>query len=590
MMRKKIAAMMTAVCCLCTAVGVVPVSAANTSPRNYVVTKVVLDEDGSLNSVLVQRFGGDVYKLNEESTFFSVTLPEIPEIGDILNISTPKAVAGGSPYELMFEKAEDVEIINRGPAEELCEKQTLVVTEINRRTYTLESEDGTEFVFENDMQQYSYYTRMGAFDVGDSVEFLTMQGIPVIPAKPRLPFHFEEYLVIDEETGLLAQLTPAGAAEAYASEYPDMDALAAAKYGQSAIRWSNSLFPADDMPHNGDIVRITGLELVKTTFPAQMVYNENMTGEVLGSAEELGEVKPLLLKDRQDSSYTLVDADGMYYYYNERGLQHLEQGILDTFSEGDTVDCLVYQDMVVKAVGASAETLFPPTRYAVVREWEESYILRRLDGMSTFGYSKTNIAKMLADNQKMPEYGDIITIQGNRMSTSLAGTNNLKTYLNFDRFTAGQGHDGVVKNLCSAFEQPVEKEFTVTEQNRVLSAKAEDGTNFSTYIDFLPDDSALKNAKIGDTLTMLTYDGYAVVPVSDGPVEQPQGILGDVNADNTLDLLDVLAVSRHLLIGEPLPALSGAKDTGLGQCDFDGDGAITQLDALNMLKRVIGLA
>ncbi len=58
---------------------------------------------------------------------------------------------------------------------------------------------------------------------------------------------------------------------------------------------------------------------------------------------------------------------------------------------------------------------------------------------------------------------------------------------------------------------------------------------------------------------------------------------GDVNCDGDVNLLDVLALNRNLLIGEELT------DQGKANADVDKDGKPTAVDALNILKFTIKL-
>ncbi len=58
---------------------------------------------------------------------------------------------------------------------------------------------------------------------------------------------------------------------------------------------------------------------------------------------------------------------------------------------------------------------------------------------------------------------------------------------------------------------------------------------------------------------------------------------GDANADQEISIVDVLALNRSLLAGEPLC------DRGGNAADYDGDGLITATDSLCILKATIGL-
>lgn len=58
---------------------------------------------------------------------------------------------------------------------------------------------------------------------------------------------------------------------------------------------------------------------------------------------------------------------------------------------------------------------------------------------------------------------------------------------------------------------------------------------------------------------------------------------GDTNADQEISIVDVLALNKNLLAGEPLC------NRGKNAADYDGDGMITAADSLCILKSTIGL-
>ena len=89
------------------------------------------------------------------------------------------------------------------------------------------------------------------------------------------------------------------------------------------------------------------------------------------------------------------------------------------------------------------------------------------------------------------------------------------------------------------------------------------------------------------TMAVVTSD-YGSFPVSCVDLTP----LGDVNADSTLNILDVILLNKAVLIGEPIPALETAArsgETDYGQCDFNGNGTLDLDDSLGMMKRIIGI-
>lgn len=63
----------------------------------------------------------------------------------------------------------------------------------------------------------------------------------------------------------------------------------------------------------------------------------------------------------------------------------------------------------------------------------------------------------------------------------------------------------------------------------------------------------------------------------------PTELPGDANCDNTVDILDVIALNKALLIGEDI------SEAGRLNADVDGDGQPTSADSLTILKYTIGL-
>ena len=85
----------------------------------------------------------------------------------------------------------------------------------------------------------------------------------------------------------------------------------------------------------------------------------------------------------------------------------------------------------------------------------------------------------------------------------------------------------------------------------------------------------------GDRVTMLTFEGYPVLPYAVDP-------LGDTDGSGSLDILDVIVINRHILGAAELPAAKRAPGE-LGQADFNGNGRIDADDSLGMLKRIVGI-
>ncbi len=100
--------------------------------------------------------------------------------------------------------------------------------------------------------------------------------------------------------------------------------------------------------------------------------------------------------------------------------------------------------------------------------------------------------------------------------------------------------------------------------------------------------SAISIGNIGADYTVTKYEAAvsngSVTVKSDATTPSTGDVkYGDVNCDGEVDLLDVLALNRNLLIGEELG------DQGKLNADVDKDGKPSAVDALNILKFTIKL-
>lgn len=66
-----------------------------------------------------------------------------------------------------------------------------------------------------------------------------------------------------------------------------------------------------------------------------------------------------------------------------------------------------------------------------------------------------------------------------------------------------------------------------------------------------------------------------------GMPEEP--VYGDVNGDDEMDLIDVIMINKHLMIGEEIPEQMKA------YADVDRNGTLDEVDSLNILKAIIHL-
>lgn len=104
-----------------------------------------------------------------------------------------------------------------------------------------------------------------------------------------------------------------------------------------------------------------------------------------------------------------------------------------------------------------------------------------------------------------------------------------------------------------------------------------------------------KGRLIGEYVDDSIYPGETVKLVRmDGEPDYTANadLLGDVNADGTLNILDVILMNKCVLTGDSLPVLEStarSTTTDLGPCDFNANGILDVDDSLGMLKRILRL-
>jgi hypothetical protein len=68
---------------------------------------------------------------------------------------------------------------------------------------------------------------------------------------------------------------------------------------------------------------------------------------------------------------------------------------------------------------------------------------------------------------------------------------------------------------------------------------------------------------------MYPYDGYVI------PVDEPTGLLGDIDGDGEVSISDVTALIDYLLAGN-----AGSLDLAVSDCDKDGETTISDVTTL----------
>ena len=411
-----------------------------------------------------------------------------------------------------------------------------------------------------------------------------MTAFPVSAETEAVPslWDCKHFLVVDADQDLVVQLLETDVVDNYAAYY-DLVGYKITYYGIGmgtiGCGSSQSTWEGKEELENGDILIIDGITCIEEVYPGCIHFDENSVITNLGQTEEIAERKPLVWI----RNTALADAEGNVYYYDDSGFDFTGTSIMDQFELGDTVDFWVYGNRAVSPIGASEVTLFAPEEYVVVDQYaygeQQCYVIMDKSGY-TYYYTEEQMAAGLLTGEKMPKYGDVITIQASYYEqTEKWGTNWLTKEFQ-------SGIPALIRNVGNVFENGTTEMFTVTTENHNTSVWLTNAAGKKTtfFLDYLPEDSVFFSLKDGDQVMMYTNQGMPVIATEQAPL-----VLGDVNADGTLSIADVLALNRNLLAGDPLPALQNARSTELGYLDFDGDGTLTQADVLGMLKRVLGI-
>lgn len=340
----------------------------------------------------------------------------------------------------------------------------------------------------------------------------------------------------------------------------------------------------ENFPKVGDVIEIECANAVYTDAKEtrECSFEDVKRAEIIGEIGDFGTNELYLYADS-----TFTDNDGnQYTYYLDFYDWEPELGTfadLAGLADEAVVGVITYNDIPIVPL----EILMLPKNtsdFAVigVLDGEDNY------GCIVAGYGilkgeifKVRSSEMEAafgsDKKNHPAVGDIFRVD----STDLAG---VSEYLSFGKVKSAE-------IIGSVLDDTDCRTFTYIDDDSIVDEQGKSYYYPSLYIDGYGTGDAAPNpadAKSGDQLVMTMRDGKPILCVGINP-------LGDVNADNKLNVLDVIVLNKSIMTGSDLPALSRARTgeeetaTDFGQCDFNGNGTIDVDDALGMLKRIIGI-
>ncbi len=224
------------------------------------------------------------------------------------------------------------------------------------------------------------------------------------------------------------------------------------------------------------------------------------------------------------------------------------------------------------------------------------------------GFILSNYVKVSYDKFKqysktdyMPQYGDIIeadTVKGELMIVET-----------FPGLYEAAKDDELVFNYLGNVKDSDDytcKEMTVTvvdESN--ITLEDADGVIYKySFINsllegyFVPEGMSKEDYQVGDVLTAVTYTvsggGNTVYALPLTPAPERTPIKGDVDGDGAVDIMDVILLNRHLMIGAELSeqgmqnALTCAGDSSAAR-SAGTERLPDAVDSLNILKYVVGL-
>lgn len=541
--------------------------------------------DGEWNYILMDD-NGDTYYMDETAIEEALLSGEtFPEYGDVITIQASEILysekTGTNWIYANCNSGIPAVIRNTGSILDSSTMESFIVTNAEGFQYRcMENAKGESFIVCIDSYQTEGDILYDAAE-GDTVMMYTHNGRPVIAAdQTLLPVH--EYAVVGVNDGDYVLLKLREYENYYLSAE---DAAVLLTEDQEALAYGDIL----EISGYPSMTENDGIDSIRFCLDKARTQAGGSTSVITSVVEEQAVEKFRYWPEVEDGLCSLMWMETprrTYYYDYSYTADYQQPGGIDwtAVKNGTSLDMLTYEGVPIVPIYIEEQIM---AEYVIVgmdnAEDPQNYAIMNVSNQiplfpDALLLSAEQVEQYYTGTEPLA-FGDVLMLTGElKKSESI----HVKGFSFLDE-------DAGIRKIGSVYDEEVTAEFEIGIRDDVMLRLNQDGfARFTTYIDYaetyeVQGPISWMDVVPGDKVTALTYNGVPVIPVA-------ASRLGDVNADNSLDLLDVLAVSRHLLVGEPLPALSGARDAGLGQCDFDGDGAITQLDALNMLKRVIGLA
>lgn len=611
---KKMMAALTAAMCM-TAMMPVPVIAGGTAVLDhdsYVVIAVNYAEgtDEAESYVLLNTPQWQYVITAEDMECYLTEDSAQPKIGDVLKVECDEGdnLSGKGMYDILFGFvfSEGDTITNYGSADEyLSDPINYVLLREYEGQYLLQDvQSGDKVTYrEPSASEYTTPYNMDEAAIGDTVSFYHGgYDTPVLPITvtkgdgtiPELP-----EAVIDEEY----QTSPAiiiGAVYDYGSAIPS--SYLVSKNGVDAELWTNTLFAHMNEfahPECGDVLMVDYTAMAESS-PEQFCIPQNGLITNAGKAEDLYGTKSFTVTENTGYQLVLEDADGnskrWSYSRKEEGYILYHSEVSDA-QAGDVLTFILDENGRPILPVSETKCEAPVTQAAVIgvddAENPQNYIIYSLDKDTTnYILSAEMLEECLAEGEEKPEFGDILELTGFILQHDKAIYRSNEFNLQIAEEIFGtDANDGIIRNIGSVFDsgETIEMQSALLNKFNYYTYKLEytdrnGGINYPC--DFLKDYVQpgcvdLRTLYKGDMVTMVAYNGIPVFPSASASV------LGDVNGDNALDILDVIALNKSLLAGAELPALSGARSGDLGHCDFNGNGTLDMDDSLGMMKRIL---
>ncbi len=533
-MKKKVFAFLTAIACMA---GCIPVSVFAADPWDEGALYRVQQVD-DIGGLVLEQLDGVLYVLSNWYGQIDAIWAEqeMAEVGDILQLSAPEEIAESEPGILLYTEETPLELVNLGSVEEIGERMPLTITEENGYAYKLTDAQGAQYAYRDNT-----FLLEGS-QAGDIVNFWVYGEYGVMPVAASSDFEHDYYLMVDTDSML-----------AYRLQEPDLKYQL--DFGTLGCGVDLDAILEGQKPlEDGDVLYISRIESVAEVYPCCIHIAEDAIVRNMGSMEEIAEKKTLVITKDGGLSFTLQDAEDAIYRYDDSLNQYLENGGMDEFTAGDSVDFWVYEDRAVAPIGAAETPIFEPKMFVVVDRYEYTngdwdFIIMGNRG-DTYTLSEEQIAEYLVKGEKYPEYGDILGLQGQMTATEEGGTNWMSM-----NFLSPETNDwdapGVMKNYGSVIENGETAVFEVVWKDKyhsMVELKDADGEKHYINMNYQEGD-LLYDIQVGSEIEMYTYQGKPKFPAEQEVLPVNQYAVVGIR-DDDYAIMDLREDTVHFLSAE----------------------------------------